>query len=82
MKTPKRHQLRRSGAFTNNFSPFSIVSIVDFKQVNLCWEPPYLKAAYLQAEACNFTKSKTPPWVFFTFFKLKQMVPNRAKHHI
>ena len=20
--------------------------------------------------ACNFTKSKTPPWVFFTFFKL------------
>ena len=24
----------------------------------------------LQAEACNFTKSKTPPWVFFTFFKL------------
>ena len=24
----------------------------------------------LQAEACNFTKSNTPPWVFFTFFKL------------
>ena len=23
----------------------------------------------LQA-ACNFTKMKTPPWVFFTFFKL------------
>ena len=23
----------------------------------------------LQAEACNFTKSNTPPWVFFTFFK-------------
>ena len=22
------------------------------------------------AEACNFTKSNTPPWVFFTFFKL------------
>ena len=21
-------------------------------------------------EACNFTKSSTPPWVFFTFFKL------------
>ena len=20
--------------------------------------------------ACNFTKSNTPPWVFFTFFKL------------
>ena len=24
----------------------------------------------LQAEAYNFDKSKTPPWVFFTFFKL------------
>ena len=22
------------------------------------------------AEACNFTKTKTPPWVFFTFFEL------------
>ena len=24
----------------------------------------------LQAETCKFTKSKTPPWVLFTFFKL------------
>ena len=24
----------------------------------------------LQAEACKFTKVNTPPWVFFTFFKL------------
>ena len=24
----------------------------------------------VQAEACNFTKSNTPPWMFFTFFKL------------
>ena len=24
----------------------------------------------LQASACNFTKSNTPPWVFFTLFKL------------
>ena len=23
-----------------------------------------------KALACNFTKSNTPPWVFFTFFKL------------
>ena len=22
------------------------------------------------AKACTFTKSDTPPWVFFTFFKL------------
>ena len=25
---------------------------------------------YDYAEACNFTKIKIPPWVFFTFFKL------------
>ena len=24
----------------------------------------------LQAEACNFTKINSPPWMFFTFFKL------------
>ena len=24
----------------------------------------------LQTEACNFTKINTPPWMFFTFFKL------------
>ena len=24
----------------------------------------------LQASACNFTKINTPPWVFFTCFKL------------
>ena len=31
---------------------------------------------------CNFTKINTPPWVFFTFFKIVQMLPNRATHHI
>ena len=29
----------------------------------------------LQASACNYTKIKTPPWVFFMFFKL-QIIPN------
>ena len=36
----------------------------------------------LQAGACNFTKINTQPWVFFTFFKLYQMVPNRTTHHM
>ena len=31
--------------------------------------------------ACNFTKSNSLPWVFFTF-KIVQMVPNHAKRHI
>ena len=24
----------------------------------------------LQVEVCNFTKINTPPWVYYTFFKL------------
>ena len=38
----------------------------------------------LQTEACNFTKSNTPPWVFFTSFKLYEWYqePNRATHHM
>ena len=36
----------------------------------------------LQAEGCNFSKSDTPRWVFFTLFKLYKMAPNRVKHHI
>ena len=27
----------------------------------------------LHAEACNFTKSNTPQWVFYTFFKLYKL---------
>ena len=34
----------------------------------------------LQSSACNFTKSYTPPWVFFPFFKVVQMAPIREKH--
>ena len=26
----------------------------------------------LQVEPCNLTKSNTPPWMFFTFFKLRK----------
>ena len=36
----------------------------------------------LQSSAGNFTKSNTLPWVFFTFFKIVQMVPNRAKRFV
>ena len=46
IKTPERHQWRRSGAFIVNLTPltyltyltpFSSVSIVDFEQVNASW---------------------------------------------
>ena len=36
----------------------------------------------LKAEACNFTKSNTPPWVFFTFYINCTKVENCAKLHI
>ena len=35
----------------------------------------------LQVEACNCTKSKTPPY-FFHVFWIVEIIPNRAKHHI
>ena len=34
----------------------------------------------LQALAFNFTKSNTPPWVFFTFFKLYNAKSRNASH--
>ena len=40
------------------------------------------KGVLLSAEACNFTKSKTTPWVHFTLFKIMQMVLNSSKRHI
>ena len=36
----------------------------------------------LQAEACNVTKSNTPPWVFFTFLKLYKWYHIAQKHHM
>ena len=36
----------------------------------------------LQAEACNFTKSVTPPWVLFTFFKLNKWYQTRKAFNI
>ena len=32
--------------------------------------------------AFNVTKSSTPPQILFTFFKIVQMLPNRAKRHM
>ena len=36
----------------------------------------------LQSSVCNFTKINSRPWMFFTFFKIVQMVPDRSMHHI
>ena len=46
-----------------------LVPFVKLKNVkNTSWW--VLLLVKLQAKACNFTESNTPPWVFFTFFKL------------
>ena len=38
--------------------------------------------AQFQKREKHLWMSNTPPWLFFTFFKIIQMVQNRAKHHI
>ena len=32
--------------------------------------PPRVNITYNVASVCSFTKSETPSWAFFTFFKL------------
>ena len=41
-----------------------------------------LKNVKTPMEECYFYKSNTPPWVFFTFFWILQMVPKSTMHHI
>ena len=45
----------------------ALLDLVPFVQFKTCEKQPWRSAKLL---ACNFTKSNTPPWVFFTFFKL------------
>ena len=33
----------------------------------------------LQVELCNFTKSNTSPWVFFTFLKMYKLYQNAER---
>ena len=35
-----------------------------------------------QPKVCNFTKCNTPPWVFFTFFKLKIDTKSHKASHM
>ena len=45
---------------------------VNNKDTRMMHHGGVLHLVKLQAEACNFTKSNTPPWIFFTFFKLNK----------
>ena len=42
----------------------NLVSFVEFKKRE---ERQWMSVTF--SEACNFTKSNTPPWAFFTFLK-------------
>ena len=53
-----------------NLETFMKPLVQFYKSENHSWRNVTLK---LQPEACNFTKSNTPPWVFFTFFKLYKL---------
>ena len=52
--------------------------LVPFVKFKKCGKHPWTSVAL----TCNFAKSNTPPWVFLTFFKIAQMLPNPAKRHI
>ena len=47
-----------------------LCDLVPFVQFKNREEYPWKSVAFSKALACNFTESKTTPWVFFTFFKL------------
>ena len=51
--------------------------LVPFIQFQKREKHPWRTVTFIKA--FNFTKSNTAPWVFFMFFKIVQMVPNRAK---
>ena len=59
----------------------ALPDLVPFAQFKKCENTNCGVFLLVKSEACNFTKSNTPPWVFFAFFKIIQMVPNRANHH-
>ena len=76
-KNTKTTSMTSSGVFIVNFK-----HILHFSDKYLLVNKEKLEIAFLEhtrlkksryfqcqnASACNFTKSNTPPWVFFTFF--------------
>ena len=54
----------------------------DFPSSHYYHERVTFSKLYHHAKACNFTKSNTPPWVFFTFFKFTNDTKLRNASHI
>ena len=47
----------------------ALPDLVSFAQIK---KVKNIHGGVLLLVSCNFTKSNTPPWVFFTFFKLRK----------
>ena len=72
-------QINNKNVFYPNIETFRLSFIKDicdaffaFEQFKKCEKHPYRSdnIVTLHADACNFTKSNTLPWEFFTFLKL------------
>ena len=58
--------------FTDLIEEKKCDSQLSFAQFKKCEKHPW-------RSEFNYTKSKTRSWMFFTFFEIVQIVPNRAK---
>ena len=63
------HFLQDPESFDNTIQ-WQLIHIFKFHMLGLLEEWGVLVLVKLQALASNFTKTNTPPWMFFTFFKL------------
>ena len=45
-------------------------NLLPFVQFKKREKHPWKNATFSKVSGCNFTTGNTPPWVFFTFFKL------------
>ena len=59
-----------------------LVPFLQFKKREKNTHGRVLLLVKLQAEACNFTKSNTPPWVFFTFLNCTNGTTGRKASNI
>ena len=50
----------------------AVCDLVPFVQIKKCEKHPCrsVNSSIVAGFSCNFTESNSPPWVFFTFFKL------------
>ena len=69
-------EISRVNELTKKSHVDALRDLVPFVQLKKREKDPWRSVT----SAINFTKGNTPPWVFFTFFKIVQMVPYRATH--